>query len=462
VIKEVLERTGKERLVEKSTLFLGSDNTVLRRIDDFNVILNPDLPNIMVADEFGRRIFECCKNKQSAGEIIGKVSDEFGLDRNEVQGYVDSLIKAGFLSTTPPAFPKLKRSSNVVRSLVLHVTEECNLRCKHCYFAATDPQEKELSLKEFLSVIKQFADLGGESLLITGGEPLLQKQKLRAIIKEARTRKINRILVNTNGTLITDEDAAFFKENVVNVGVSIDGATVETHEFIRGKGSYGKALNGIRALRRARINVVIGTTLMKPNLHEAPDVIRLAKRIDVPTVDFVILKPKGRAKVNQSKLEFSVEDLVSTMKSILETSKETGVKTSFEELQTSTRTFTRRDLCGAGLGLLGLAANGDVYPCDALHDEHLKAGNIRKETLSYIWRNSQVLRAFQEMSVVSTEGCKDCEYKFICGNGCPADTYITYGNFSKCSPFCPMYKEIFNYMITHIARDLWKEISVEA
>ena len=457
-----LHTRNKERVAENSRLYLGSDNTIFKKIDDINVILNPDLPNIMVADDVGKKIFERCKDMQSTHEIIELLSKEFSLDPRDVNRYVESLINAGFLSNTPPVFPKVTRSCDYLRSLVLHVTEECNLRCKHCYFAATDPRERELSLTEFLSVIGQFAELGGQSLLITGGEPLLQKEKLYAIIKEARNQKIDRILINTNGTLITPKDASLFKENNINVGVSLDGATSETHEFIRGKASYEKALMGIRALRSADVNVVKGTTLMKPNLHEAADIIRLAKEIDVPTVDFVIVKPTGRAKTNQSALEFTVDDLVTTMKTILETSKKTGIKTSFEELQSSTRTFTRRDLCGAGLGLLGLAANGDVYPCDALHDERLKAGSIRERSLGDIWRNSPVLKAFQEMSVVNLEGCKDCEYKFICGNGCPADTYITYGNFSKCSPLCAMYKEIFSYMIAQISKDLWKEINFKA
>jgi radical SAM protein with 4Fe4S-binding SPASM domain len=391
------------------------------------------------------------------------VCGENTLDRDDVLAYIVNLVKTGFLSTTGVSpTEKALRTCDKIRSLVLHLTEECNLRCKHCYFAATSPRAGELSESEFLAVIRQFAELGGESLLITGGEPLLQKAKLRAVIEEARRRKIDRILVDTNGTLASDEDAAFFRDRNVSVGISLDGATREVHEFIRGKGSYDKALAGIKAMTDAGVNTVIGTTLMKPNLHEATDILHLAKKLNVPMVDFVLIKPKGRAKDNQLTLEFSVQELSTTMKSILRTSKEVGIKTSFEELQTSTRTFVKRDLCGAGIGLIGLAANGDVYPCDALHEEPLKAGNIREKSLGEIWKNSPVLNTFQHLSVTTMEGCKDCMYKFICGNGCPADSYITHGDFTKCSPLCPMYKEIFDYMIAHIAEDLWREINTQS
>lgn len=427
------------------------------------MVLNPDVPNIMVADKIGAKIFHLSDGKHSVRDVLDSVCGENALDRTDALTYIQNLVKTGFLSTAgvlPAA--KALRTCDKIRSLVLHITEECNLRCKHCYFAATNPRAGEMSESEFVAVVQQFAELGGESLLITGGEPLLQKSKLHAVIEEARRQKIDRILVDTNGTLASEGDAAFFKDHNVNVGISLDGATRETHEFIRGKGSYDKALAGIKAMTDAGVNTVIGTTLMKPNLHEAADVLHLAKKLNVSMIDFVLIKHKGRAKDNQPTLEFTVQELSKTMKEILRTSTEVGVKTSFEELQTSTRTFVKRDLCGAGIGLIGVAANGDVYPCDALHEEPLRAGNIREKSLGEIWKNSPVLNAFQHLSVTTMEGCKDCMYKFICGNGCPADSYITHGDFTKCSPLCPMYKEIFDYMIAQIAEDLWREINTQS
>jgi radical SAM protein with 4Fe4S-binding SPASM domain len=443
--------------LENNPLYYGSSSMVLKKMNGFYLILNPDQPNMMVADVIGVKIFQFCDGKRSAKKVIKDASSKLQLDEENVKDYVQSLINAGFLVTTPPSSIKTTREADKLRSLVLHLTEGCNLRCKHCYFAAETSVKDELSKSEFLSVIQQFAELGGESLLITGGEPLLEKEKLYAVIKEAKKNKIDRILVNTNGTLITEFDAAFFEENHVNVGVSLDGATPITHDYIRGKGAFEKAVNGIKILLRHGITTTIGTTLMKPNLHEAPEILHLAKKLGLPSVNYVILKTKGRATNYRLTLEFTVEELMSTMKRILRTSKETGVKSSFEELQPSATNMTKRDLCGAGIGLLGLAANGDVYPCDALHEAPLRAGNIREKSLGEIWRNSPILKAFQELSVTTIEGCSSCEFKFICGNGCPADSFIVYGTFKKCSPFCPMYKEIFNYMISEAANELWKE-----
>lgn len=446
---------------ENNPLFHGTGNMVLKKMNGFYLILNPDLPNMMVADTLGVEIFRLCNGKRSANEVIKEASSKLQLDEESVKNYVQSLIHAGFLATSPPFSIKALRTADKLRSLVLHLTEGCNLRCKHCYFASEASVEGELSKSEFLSVIQQFAELGGESLLITGGEPLLEKEKLYAVIKEAKKNKIDRILVNTNGTLLTEFDAVFFKENNVNVGVSLDGATPQTHDYIRGKGAFEKAVEGIKILLAHGITTTIGTTLMKPNLHEAHEILYLAKKLGLPSINYVVLKTKGRATDNRLTLEFTVEELMATMKRILRTSKETGVKSSFEELQPSAINMTKRDLCGAGIGLLGLAANGDVYPCDALHEAPLRAGNIREKSLGEIWKNSPILKSFQELSVTIIEGCRDCEFKFICGNGCPADSFVAYGTFKKCSPLCPMYKEIFDYMISEAANELWRETMEE-
>jgi radical SAM protein with 4Fe4S-binding SPASM domain len=318
-----------------------------------------------------------------------------------------------------------------------------------------------MNLKEYLRIVDEFVNLGGIFLLLTGGEPLLRKNILFETIKHARDyMQIERIVVDTNGVLLTEKDAQLFAKYDVDVGVSLDGATPATHDFIRGKGTYDKTIRSIKMLVNEGVKVTTGTTLMKPNFEEVENILRLDKELGVHSANFTLLKVYGRAKENEKQIAPSVDENLSAVKKILETSKEIQIKTSIEEMELGLKKLERaKDLCGAGTKVLSISANGDVYPCDALYFDNLKAGNIRRQKLNEIWKHSPTLKIFKDLSVTRIEKCKDCEIKFICGGGCLADRYALYESFEKCTPMCSIYSTTYWFLISKIAREMWQEIS---
>lgn len=315
--------------------------------------------------------------------------------------------------------------------------------------------------EDYLRVVDEFMELGGVSLLLTGGEPFLRKELLFEIVEHAREHpQIKRVVVNTNGTLITQDDARLLAKHDVDVGVSLDGATKATHDFIRGQGVYEKATKMIRMLADEGVNVTIGMTLMKPNFKEAQDLIQLGKELDASSVDFTLLKVSGRAKDNAAEIAASIEQILSAVKEVLELSKKVKIKTSIAEMELSLKKLgSRKDLCGAGVNVLSISANGDVYPCDALHFGNLKIGNVKRKTLAEMWKQSPAVRLFRDSSVTRIDKCKDCEMKFICGGGCQADSYNEYGSLQKCSPMCPAFNAIYWFLISKIATEMWQSIA---
>src|SRR6266540_281951 len=145
-----------------------------------------------------------------------------------------------------------------------HLTERCNLRCRHCY--QNDIQRQELSLQECADVVEEAADMLQEweqtygvsfsaSFNITGGEPLLRPD-LFMILDMLTARKFSFFLL-TNGTLLTAETAnRFINAGVKGVQVSMEGPR-DIHESIRGPGSFTAAEAGIKELVNAGIKVTI-------------------------------------------------------------------------------------------------------------------------------------------------------------------------------------------------------------
>lgn len=367
------------------------------------------------------------------------------------------MLNANFLFLEPPLPPqKVERSVVKLGQLYFQITRACNLRCRHCYVDAGEPLENELTTAEALKVIEDFAQLGGEHLIITGGELFMRKEMLYEVFKEARKTEIEKIFVETNGTLIYDKDVDICAKYDVEFGVSLDSPVQETNDYIRGVGSYEKSINTIKKLVRANITTQIGMTLMKPNIKESEKMVYLAKDLGVNSISFNLVMNKGRAKAHES-FFLSLEEMYSTTLATWRKTRELEVETSLENQLKSLERLTKKDMCGAGTNLLLVSSDGSVYPCNMFLDfQEFEAGNIRKQGLEDIWKKSQVLKKFQQISVLDIEGCKNCELKFICVV-CPGEIYKEHRNFNKKPTVCPLYKAIYWMLIEELAEKMWKE-----
>ena len=163
---------------------------------------------------------------------------------------------------------------NGVFTLQWHITHRCNLRCKHCY---QDDYTAFESADALFDVLGQYETLLRENrfkgfLNITGGEPLTHPELFR-LLEEAKKRGVTTAVL-TNGTLIGRVEAMRLKACGVDyVQVSLDG-TEKTHDAIRGKGSFARAVSGIHALLAQNIFTDVSFTAQRENKDELPALFR--------------------------------------------------------------------------------------------------------------------------------------------------------------------------------------------
>ncbi len=160
-----------------------------------------------------------------------------------------------------------------LRYLMVEVTERCNLRCRHCYLG--EAGAGEMGLDTFRTVAGSFAEMGGLRLIVTGGEPLLHPDFER--INEAVAGLSCRSVLATNGTLLSDKVAAGL--NFHEVQISLDG-TGDSHDALRGEGSFEAALAGCRTVRDAGLNLSIATMIHSRNLGILPEMKSLVRQLD--------------------------------------------------------------------------------------------------------------------------------------------------------------------------------------
>ena len=262
----------------------------------------------------------------------------------------------------------------------LELTRACNLKCIHCLNNSGIKQKDELTKDELLKLIKKLSSLGVQEIRFTGGEPLLFNG-IYDLIKFATEEGICTSL-GTNGTLITKEVAKELKESgLKKVVVSIDG-NKKTHDKIRGKKNYQKAMHGLKYLQKNGINVRVNSVIMKSNMD---DVIKLAKKMSRRKITIFIRRfiSSGRGKeLENNMLNKKDYDYVRN-KLQKELTKKTYVNGHY--LRNDEGVNSRIKLpfeirgCKAGQRAITILPNGDINLCGFLAAQDFpKVGNIKE------------------------------------------------------------------------------------
>lgn len=325
-----------------------------------------------------------------------------------------------------------------------NITNKCNLYCKHCSANAGERLPAELTTSEALRLTKKLIDAKVLSISFTGGEPLL-REDLFTIISAINGRMS--VSLSTNGTMITNHIVHRLIENKIKkISVSLDGSRPETNDFIRG-GSFDKIIKGIERLSEINAKISIVTVITKSNYKDIPNLVKLAYNLNVDNIGFTGLKPVGRAKSNLSDLMPTPKEKARIAELIYGLSEEYGnfIGSEYQywySLFKQDPDFSNRSQCflpcDAGKASCAITADGNLVPCNILMS--IKCGNVREKDFLTIWKNSEVLNKFRELSNSHLEDtawkCKNCKFNSICAGGCRAAAFNFYGSWTAPDPMC--------------------------
>ncbi|MBI5568836.1 MAG: radical SAM protein [Desulfomonile tiedjei] len=341
-----------------------------------------------------------------------------------------------------------RRKEHVPRGLLLqwHITERCNLRCAHCY--QDSYAGSELGFRDLLGILDQFADLLNRwqdetsrpvrgHITVTGGEPFTREDfpDLLEVLAAHRTRFSFAIL--TNGHSVDDSVARHLKGLApAFVQVSIEGSQ-ESHDKIRGAGSFARTIRAIGHLVRRHIRTFISFTAHRGNFREFAEVARLGRHLRVARVwaDRLIPMGSGSSLREQSLTpEETLEFLQIVHKARNDSSRRWFGRTEIamhRALQFLLAGGTPYH-CTAGDTLITVMPNGDVYPCRRMP---VRVGNLGEISLEELYRKSEFLRALRDRSTCS-EGCEGCSYVGLCRGGLRCLSYAMSNDPFKSDPGC--------------------------
>ena len=321
------------------------------------------------------------------------------------------------------------------------MTHRCNLRCVHCYLGEerlTAPETGERDAAFWCSIIDQIAAAGCLNLLITGGEPFLRRD-FAEIYTRAKKRGLL-ITVFTNGTLLDETLLDLFADLPPRlVEITLYGATQTVYEKVTGiRGSFGRCLVGIEALRTRGIRVGLKTMILTENREEIPAMRRMAGsrgldfRLDpalfpcrdghpgpldhrIPPAEAVAIEMEDREFLEKATAYFE-----------------------------KTRGFPPQERlygCMAGLTSFHVDPAGTLLPClmVATHGFDLRQGGFLTG-----WR--EVIPRFREQSVTPEFECHRCEKRVLCGL-CPASFGMETGSpYRKSEYICRLGQERYRIL----------------
>lgn len=177
-------------------------------------------------------------------------------------------------------------------NIYLYITERCQLRCGHCYMGDRLDRALALDYETATRIISYCRRMGGEYITFLGGEPTLHPD-LPRFVDFALDEGYTQVMINSNG-LLEKSIYDIAPEKLHYISFSLDGATPETHDRIRAKGTFKKTVGCIRTLiRTADYPVRIITTISQVNIHEAEAILDLCDELGVKMCNFHVFSEEG-------------------------------------------------------------------------------------------------------------------------------------------------------------------------
>ena len=320
-----------------------------------------------------------------------------------------------------------------------HLTERCNLRCRHCYQGGRRVPEMTVGevKQEIDGATEMFQAWESEhgvsvspSIHFTGGEPFLYGG-LWDVLSHARGEGYG-VALMANGCLISTDDAQrAFGLGVSDIQVSLEGPP-DLHDSIRGRGSFAAASKGVENLLRAGNRVSANVTLSRLNIDQIEETTELARTMGFYGIGFSRMVPCGRGKALRGRL-LAPQELRQAYQRIL-----TLNTPSFEVMSGDPLAGTLLESkipsgcnltlsgCSAGFSGITITSDGLVMPCRRIG---LAAGNLKRKPLREIWASSRLLWKLRRRE--SYQGkCGHCTLWPSC-RGCRAVAYAHSVNEGK-------------------------------
>jgi len=354
-----------------------------------------------------------------------------------------------------------------INLMYLIVSLNCNLACSYCYLAkALWPKDQaDMSIMTARRGIDLFAELvdqqgvGKPQLILYGGEPLVNLPTLRFAL-EYGTKRLPGIefVLNTNGTLITNDIAQLLATHHVEVAVSIDGLK-EAHNRYRidrrGKGSFDKAIAGYKILQEHGVEVGISCTITPANVEQLTETIQwFISELGIQSLGFNLMI--GMFETLESMADYSAK-AARVLIDCFKIARKAGVYE--DRMMRRVKAIAEGNVCFNDCGGCGqqivITPSNTIGVCQAFlntGENFLPLDDMPNPLEHELWSK------WRQRSPFNMPACLECEALSMCGGGCPYNSLLRTGNLMDPDlVHCIHAKEALSFLM----RDLWQQVNAD-
>lgn len=343
-------------------------------------------------------------------------------------------------------------------TMTLMVTDGCNLRCRHCWLDCRSlAKANRVATSKIQQLIKDFSQLGGTHINLTGGEILSHPGWHRILQFCFSHTRINTVCLQTNSTMITRKHIAVlldFPPDRLKIQVSLDGAYARAHDFVRGPGSFGRAMAGLRLLAEAGLGpqTQVAFTEMAHNFNELPILLENLNKMGISRLISSTLIKGGRA-TESTHLNLPTPaqywELINLYQTDSDFKRLYDQQANFAAIEWfKHRSETTDSKCGC-LKNLFVDSRGYLYPCTMLLLDRYASESIYTRPLDLVIR--ETLPKWAEIPILSRQrpnrlnSCSRCANKNHCGGGCMGRAATSSGELMAPEDRCALRKAVYHW-----------------
>ncbi len=340
-----------------------------------------------------------------------------------------------------PEAAALMQQDSPIKALCLHVSHDCNLRCRYCFASTGDfgtgkrmTMSFETAKRAIDFVVEKSGSRRNLEVDFFGGEPLMAMDTVKRTVEYARSiekerGKNFRFTITTNGVLLDDDVIEYVNREMSNVVLSLDGRP-QVNDLMRptvnGKGSYEIIVPKFQKLvaGRGTKDYYIRGTFTRHNLDFAADVLHFASLgFRNLSVEPVVSEPDKDWALREEDVP-AIEAEYEKLAAALRDHPEVNFFHFNVDLSQGPCVIKRLRGCGAGCEYVAITPDGDIYPCHQFvgNDEYL-LGNVFDGAV-----NKEISKKFAALNIYTREKCKTCWARFYCSGGCSASNLAVNGD----------------------------------
>ena len=273
-----------------------------------------------------------------------------------------------------------KHSVNVF----FHILTKCNLSCGHCYINPDQHGDNTLPIETIRAWLKLFVNkTQNANLIFLGGEPTLHPD-LDKCVKAAREMGYSSITIDTNGYLFHDIINKITPNDIDFLSFSLDGATPETNDKIRGKGCYDQCVSGIQKAVKRGFKTSLIFTVSNENIHELHMMPNLLSRLGVDQFFIQVIGIRGKSRKKsadpeKNQLQVDRRTWISLIPSVADQVADLGITVTYPKVFLSDAEIF--ECAGRVAENYFIFPNGRVYRCPLCEDYSLHSLEIKNDIL---------------------------------------------------------------------------------